>query len=87
VVAVLGVIEQSVSVVQAVPESARLLLLGLGLLWCGAALRRSFRIDHAVESDASGSAESVRIRTVDFRLGNQHSGQELVDAGRSQLRT
>ncbi|HEX7959596.1 MAG TPA: PEP-CTERM sorting domain-containing protein [Terriglobales bacterium] len=77
--AVLGFVEQSLNFVQTVPEPARLLLLGLGLLWSGAALRKTLRLDHAVESEPFAFEESIAIPSADFRIGKEESHQEPVN--------
>ena len=77
--AVLGFVEQSVNFLQAVPEPARLLLLGLGLLWSGAALRRGLRLDHAVQSKPVAFEEAIAMRSAEFPMGREETRRQLVD--------
>jgi len=79
VLVVMGFVEQSVNFVQVVPEPARLLLLGLGLLWSGAALRRTLRLDHVVENKPLAFEETIMIQAADFRMGRKETGRQLVD--------
>lgn len=76
--AVLGFVEQSVNFVQAVPESARLLLLGLGLLWSGAALRKTLRLDHAVESKPFAFEEPIALKSADVCTGREETRRKFV---------
>jgi hypothetical protein len=73
VLAVLGFVEQSLNFVQGVPEPVRLLLIGLGLLWSGAALRKTLRLDHAVESESFAFEESIAIQSADFRMDREET--------------
>ena len=77
--AFLGFVEQSLNFMQAVPEPARLLLLGLGLLWSGAALRKTLRLDHAIENKPLAFEESFAIKPAEFRMVKKETARQLVD--------
>ena len=69
-------LQQTVSIMQAVPEPARLLLVGLSLIWSGAALRKTLRVDRVAESEALSFEQSA---TIDFRIRDSNTDRELVE--------